>query len=60
MKTTGNTVFISDGSAAGNKIIINGRSEERLTLENNQFDVPIGDAKAYASAFQEALAKLKG
>lgn len=42
MKTTGNTVFISGGSAgiglaiakklseAGNKIIINGRSEERL------------------------------
>lgn len=31
-----------------------------LALENNQFDVPVGDAKAYASAFQEALAKLKG
>lgn len=43
MKTSGNTVFISGGSAgiglaiakklqaAGNKIIINGRSEERLT-----------------------------
>ncbi|NII84794.1 MULTISPECIES: SDR family NAD(P)-dependent oxidoreductase [Pedobacter] len=72
MKSTGNTVFISGRSAgiglaiakklsaAGNKIIINGRSEERLTLENNQFDVPVGDAKAYASAFQEALAKLKG
>lgn len=42
MKTTGNTVFISGGSAgiglaiakklhaAGNKIIINGRSEQRL------------------------------
>lgn len=51
MKTTGNTIFISGGSAgiglaiakklseAGNKIIINGRNEERLqkaltTLEN--------------------------
>ncbi|WP_293942665.1 MULTISPECIES: SDR family NAD(P)-dependent oxidoreductase, partial [unclassified Sphingobacterium] len=51
MKTTGNTVFISGGSAgiglaiakklsaAGNKIIINGRNEERL---------------------QEALAELNG
>src|SRR6218665_189038 len=42
MKTTGNTIFISGGSAgiglamakslesAGNKVIINGRNEERL------------------------------
>lgn len=42
MKTSGNTIFISGGSAgiglaiakklsaAGNKIIINGRNEERL------------------------------
>lgn len=50
MKTTGNTVFISGGSAgiglaiakkldaAGNKIIINGRSEERLQNALKQLD----------------------
>ena len=50
MKTTGNTVFISGGSAgiglaiakklsaAGNKIIINGRNEERLQNALKQLD----------------------
>ena len=50
MKTTGNTVFISGGSAgiglaiaqklsaAGNKIIINGRSEERLQRPLKELD----------------------
>lgn len=50
MKTTGNTVFISGGSAgiglaiaqklsaAGNKIIINGRSEERLQRALKELD----------------------
>lgn len=50
MKTTGNTVFISGGSAgiglaiaqklsaAGNKIIINGRSEERLQSALKELD----------------------
>lgn len=50
MKTTGNTVFISGGSAgiglaiakklsaAGNKIIINGRNEERLQSALKQLD----------------------
>lgn len=50
MKTTGNTVFISGGSAgiglaiakklsaAGNKIIINGRNEERLQNALQQLD----------------------
>lgn len=50
MKTTGNTVFISGGSAgiglaiakklsaAGNKIIINGRNEERLKNALNELD----------------------
>jgi uncharacterized oxidoreductase len=50
MKTTGNTIFISGGSAgiglaiakkfnaAGNKIIINGRSEERLQNALKQLD----------------------
>ncbi|MFH6996614.1 SDR family oxidoreductase [Flavobacterium sp. FlaQc-57] len=50
MKTTGNTVFISGGSAgiglaiakklsaAGNKIIINGRNEERLKNALKQLD----------------------
>ncbi|MEY8761039.1 SDR family NAD(P)-dependent oxidoreductase [Chryseobacterium tongliaoense] len=50
MKTTGNTVFISGGSAgiglaiaknlsaAGNKVIINGRNEERLTNALQQLD----------------------
>lgn len=50
MKTTGNTVFISGGSAgiglaiakklsaAGNTIIINGRSEERLTKALKQLE----------------------
>lgn len=31
-----------------------------IALEKNQFDVPVGNTKAYASAFQEALEKLKG
>lgn len=50
MKTTGNTVFISGGSAgiglaiakklsaAGNKVIINGRNEERLQNALTQLD----------------------
>lgn len=50
MKTTGNTVFISGGSAgiglaiakklsaAGNKVIINGRNEERLQNALKQLD----------------------
>lgn len=50
MKTTGNTIFISGGSAgiglafakklsaAGNKIIINGRSEERLQKALQELD----------------------
>jgi len=50
MKTTGNTIFISGGSAgiglaiakkfngAGNKIIINGRSEERLQNALKELD----------------------
>ena len=50
MKTTGNTIFISGGSAgiglaiakklsaAGNKIIINGRNEERLQNALKQLD----------------------
>ncbi|MFD2940307.1 MULTISPECIES: SDR family oxidoreductase [Flavobacterium] len=50
MKTTGNTIFISGGSAgiglaiakklskSGNKIIINGRSEERLQNALKQLD----------------------
>lgn len=50
MKTTGNTIFISGGSAgiglaiakkfnaAGNKIIINGRSEERLQSALKELD----------------------
>ncbi|WP_342331571.1 SDR family NAD(P)-dependent oxidoreductase [Pedobacter sp. FW305-3-2-15-E-R2A2] len=50
MKTTGNTIFISGGSAgiglaiakkfnaAGNKIIINGRNEERLQSALQQLD----------------------
>lgn len=50
MKTTGNTVFISGGSAgiglaiakklsaAGNKVIINGRNEERLQHALKQLD----------------------
>ncbi len=50
MKTTGNTIFISGGSAGiglaiakkfnevGNKIIINGRSEERLQSALKQLD----------------------
>ena len=50
MKTTGNTIFISGGSAgiglaiakklnaAGNKIIINGRSEERLHRALKELD----------------------
>jgi len=50
MKTSGNTIFISGGSAgiglafakklseAGNKIIINGRSEERLQTALTQLD----------------------
>lgn len=50
MKTTGNTIFISGGSAgiglaiakkfnaAGNKVIINGRSEERLQSALKQLD----------------------
>ena len=50
MKTTGNTIFISGGSAGiglaiakklnaeGNKIIINGRSEERLQAALSQLD----------------------
>jgi uncharacterized oxidoreductase len=50
MKTTGNTIFISGGSAgiglaiakklnaAGNKIIINGRSEERLADALKELD----------------------
>ena len=50
MKTTGNTVFISGGSAgiglaiakklsaAGNKIIINGRNEERLQKALKELD----------------------
>lgn len=50
MKTSGNTVFISGGSAgiglaiakklsaAGNKIIINGRSEERLQIALKELD----------------------
>ncbi len=50
MKTTGNTVFISGGSAgiglaiakklsaAGNKVIINGRSEERLQKALKELD----------------------
>jgi uncharacterized oxidoreductase len=50
MKTTGNTVFISGGSAgiglaiakklnaAGNKVIINGRSEERLKNALDELD----------------------
>lgn len=50
MKTTGNTVFISGGSAgiglaiaknlsaAGNKVIINGRSEERLQNALKELD----------------------
>ncbi|RYD96616.1 MAG: SDR family NAD(P)-dependent oxidoreductase [Sphingobacteriales bacterium] len=50
MKTTGNTVFISGGSAgiglaiakklqaAGNKVIINGRSEERLENALKELD----------------------
>lgn len=50
MKTTGNTVFISGGSAgiglaiakklsvAGNKIIINGRSEERIQSALKELD----------------------
>lgn len=50
MKTTGNTIFISGGSAgiglaiakrfsaAGNKIIINGRSEERLQIALKELD----------------------
>src|SRR6218665_2917445 len=50
MKTTGNTVFISGGSAgiglaiakklqaAGNKIIINGRNEERLQNALKELD----------------------
>lgn len=54
MKTTGNTVFISGGSAgiglaiakklngAGNKIIINGRNEERLQIALKQLDNAVG------------------
>ncbi|MDN3672599.1 SDR family NAD(P)-dependent oxidoreductase [Flavobacterium branchiarum] len=54
MKTTGNTIFISGGSAgiglafakklsaAGNKIIINGRNEERLQKALKELDNAIG------------------
>nr|WP_068886655.1 SDR family NAD(P)-dependent oxidoreductase [Pedobacter panaciterrae] len=54
MKTTGNTVFISGGSAGiglaiakklnaeGNKIIINGRNEERLQNALEQLDNAVG------------------
>jgi uncharacterized oxidoreductase len=54
MKTTGNTVFISGGSAgiglaiakkllaAGNKIIINGRNEERLLSALKELDGAVG------------------
>lgn len=54
MKTTGNTVFISGGSAgigfalakklneAGNKIIINGRSQERLDKAIQELDNAVG------------------
>lgn len=62
MKTTGNTIFISDGSAGiglaiakklnseGNKIIINGRSEERLQASLLQLDGAIAIKGDWAQA----------
>ena len=74
MKTTGNTVFISGGSAgiglaiakklsaAGNKIIINGRNEERLQNALQQLDNTVaiqGDLSIEADRIRIAK-ELKG
>ena len=67
MKTSGNTVFISGGSAgiglaiakklsaAGNKIIINGRNEERLQKALKELPKPKSGQLHSASELQKTL-----